>query len=146
MHDSICKCVLDIWPVFNSRQSTNVFTNKFRSQKFLQSHLQAAFSKFYGGKNNLACPYNLHLSHMLSGVFHIKFKPFWNTDLDHLPNLEMGLTRGCKNRSTGNMLFPLEHLICLPILWFAFLTELIMGLITVRYLCHFIINVENFYI
>ena len=49
----------------------NLLTNKLRSQEFLQSHIQAAFRKFYGRKNDLVCPYNLHLGHMLSDVFHI---------------------------------------------------------------------------
>jgi hypothetical protein len=92
--DAICKSLLDIWPVFNSRLSTD----KFRSQEFLQSHLKAAFSKFYRRKNDLVCPYNLHLGHMFYDVFHINFKPFWHTDLDynsyHLLDLEMGLTWG----------------------------------------------------
>ena len=35
--------------------------------------------------------------------------------------------------------------VCLNILWFVFLSGL-MGLITVRYLCHFILNMEKFYI
>jgi hypothetical protein len=59
----------------------NLFTNKFRSKEFLQSHLQAAFSKFYGRKNDQACPYNLHLSHMLFFILNLsRFETLiWNT-------------------------------------------------------------------
>ena len=40
------------------------------SQGFQLSRLQAAFRKFIGRYNDLICPYNLSLGHMLSDVFH----------------------------------------------------------------------------
>jgi hypothetical protein len=40
------------------------------SQGFLQSCLQVAFHKFYGGYNDLVCQYNLPLVQILSDVFY----------------------------------------------------------------------------
>jgi hypothetical protein len=48
----------------------SLLANKLISQGFLESHLQAPFSKFYGHYNNLVCPYNFPLGHMLSDMFH----------------------------------------------------------------------------
>jgi hypothetical protein len=48
----------------------NLLTDKLRSQGFQLSRLQAAFRKFYGRYNDLICPYNLSLGHMLSDMLH----------------------------------------------------------------------------
>jgi hypothetical protein len=48
----------------------NLLTDKLMSQGFQLSRLQAAFHKFYGRYNDLICPYNLYLDHMLSDMFH----------------------------------------------------------------------------
>jgi hypothetical protein len=48
----------------------NLLTDKLMSQGFHLSRLQAAFRKFYGRYNDLICPYNLSLGHMLSDMFH----------------------------------------------------------------------------
>jgi hypothetical protein len=100
--DFVCKSLFDIWSVFSSR----LLTHKLMSQGFQQFRLQAAFRKFHGRYNDLICPYNLLLGHMLSDMFHLKLIRYqfwipivnfsWKTDLDYglscLPNLEMGLT------------------------------------------------------
>jgi hypothetical protein len=64
---SICKCLLDIRSVFSSRQSidrqvdvTGVSTVSFTGN----------FPQLYGRYNDLICPYNLSLGHMLSDMFH----------------------------------------------------------------------------
>jgi hypothetical protein len=49
------------------------------SKGFLQSRLQAAFRKFYGRYNDLACQYNLPLGQILSTVFHTDHKAFLDT-------------------------------------------------------------------
>jgi hypothetical protein len=64
---SICKSLLEI-DQFLVRGS--LLTNKLMSQGFQLSRLQAAFRKFYGRYNDLICPYNLSLGHMLSDMFH----------------------------------------------------------------------------
>jgi hypothetical protein len=65
---------------------------------FQLSRLQAAFHKFYGRYNDLICPYNLSLGHMLSDVSYQSLSRSWHTDLDYglyrLSNLEIGLTVG----------------------------------------------------
>jgi hypothetical protein len=48
----------------------NLLTVKLMSQGFQLSRLQAAFRKFYGCYNDLICPYNLFLGHMLPDMFH----------------------------------------------------------------------------
>ena len=48
----------------------NLLTDKLMSQGFQLSPLQAAFRKFYDRYNDLICPYNLSLGHMLSDMFH----------------------------------------------------------------------------
>jgi hypothetical protein len=48
----------------------SLLTNKLMSQGFQLARLHAAFRKFYGRYNDLVCPYNLSLGHMLSDVFH----------------------------------------------------------------------------
>jgi hypothetical protein len=48
----------------------SLHTNKLMSKGFQQSHLHAAFRKFYGRYNDVICPYNLSLAHMLSDMFH----------------------------------------------------------------------------
>jgi hypothetical protein len=48
----------------------NLLTDKLMSRGFQLSRLQAAFRKFYGRYNDLICPYNLSLGHMLSDMFH----------------------------------------------------------------------------
>jgi hypothetical protein len=82
----------------------------------------------------LVCQYNLPLGQMLSDV----------PGLMCLPELELGLTAGVTGRQ--GMFTPSSHLIpplvypevrVCPILWFAIPTGL-MGLMTVRYLRHFI--------
>ena len=40
------------------------------SQEFQLSRLQAAFRKLYGRYNDLICPYNFSVDHMLSDMFH----------------------------------------------------------------------------
>jgi hypothetical protein len=54
----------------------SVLTNKLMLQGFQLSRLQAAFRKFYGRYNDLTCPYNLSLVHMLSDIFISIVKPF----------------------------------------------------------------------
>ena len=50
---------------------------KLMSQGFQLSRLQAAFRKFYGRYNDLICPYNLSLGHMLFDICFIPIvKPF----------------------------------------------------------------------
>ena len=44
----------------------NLLTNKLISQGFQLSRSQATFRKFYDRYNDLICPYNLSLGHMLS--------------------------------------------------------------------------------
>jgi hypothetical protein len=48
----------------------SLLTNLLIPLGFLQSRLQAAFRKFYGRYNDLICPCNLSLGHMLSYMFH----------------------------------------------------------------------------
>ena len=45
-------------------------TGTLMSQGFQLSRLQAAVRKCYGRYNDLICPYNLYLGHMLSDMFH----------------------------------------------------------------------------
>jgi hypothetical protein len=46
----------------------SLLTSKLITQGFQQSRLQAVFCKFCDRYNNLICPYNLPLGHMLSAV------------------------------------------------------------------------------
>jgi hypothetical protein len=62
------------------------------SQGFQLSRLQAAFRKFYGRYNDLICPYNLSLGHMLSDMFHTNRLAVLDYGSYRLPNLEIGLT------------------------------------------------------
>jgi hypothetical protein len=91
----------------------SLLTNKLMSQGFLQSRLQATFRKFYVRYNDLVCPYNLPLDHMLSDVSYQSLSCSWHTDLDYysyrLPNLEIGLTAGVTFGE--GMLVPSRHLI-----------------------------------
>jgi hypothetical protein len=48
----------------------SLLTNKLMSQGFQQSHLQAAFYKFYSRYNDLIYPCNLLSGHTLSDMFH----------------------------------------------------------------------------
>jgi hypothetical protein len=48
----------------------NLLTDKLMSQGFQLHRLQAAFCKFDGRYNDLICPYNLSVCHMLSDMFH----------------------------------------------------------------------------
>jgi hypothetical protein len=48
----------------------SLLTNKLMSQGFQMSSLRAAFRISNGRYNNLICPYNLSLDHMLSDMFH----------------------------------------------------------------------------
>jgi hypothetical protein len=57
----------------------SLLTNKLMAQGFQLSRLQAAFRKFYGRYNDLICPYNLSLGHMLCDVF----QPIVKTFLTH---------------------------------------------------------------
>jgi hypothetical protein len=76
----------------------NLLIDKLMSQGFQLSRLQAAFRKFHGRYNDLICPYNLPLGHMLSDMFHtmLSLSCYWYTDLDYgsyrLSNVEIGLT------------------------------------------------------
>jgi hypothetical protein len=57
----------------------SLLTNKLMSQGFQLSRLQAAFRKLYGHYNDLICPYNHSLSHMLSEMFHTNRKAVLDT-------------------------------------------------------------------
>jgi hypothetical protein len=52
----------------------SLLTNKLMSQGFQQSrlnlNLNKAFRKCYGRYNDIICPYNLSLGHILSDMFH----------------------------------------------------------------------------
>jgi hypothetical protein len=48
----------------------SLLTNNLMSRGCQLSRLQAAFHKFYGRYNDLICPDNLSLGHMLCDVFH----------------------------------------------------------------------------
>jgi hypothetical protein len=63
-----CKSLLEIRSGFTSRQSTYKQVDVTRVSTV--SFTQAAFRKFYGRYNDLICPYNLSLGHMLSDMFH----------------------------------------------------------------------------
>jgi hypothetical protein len=64
---SIYKSLLDIRSVFSSRQSTDKQVDVTGVSTVC---LQAALRKSYGRYNDLICPYNLSLGHMLSDMFH----------------------------------------------------------------------------
>jgi hypothetical protein len=49
---------------------SNLLTDKLMSKVFQLFLLQGALCKFYGRYNDLICPYNLSLGHMLSDIFH----------------------------------------------------------------------------
>jgi hypothetical protein len=121
----------------------SLLTNTLMSRGFLQSRLQAAFCKFYGGYNNLVCQYNLPLGQVLSDVFHEcrSLRRYWHADLDcsscRLLDLEVGLMAGVAGRR--GMLAPPGHLVP-PLVYpeIVFPTGLMRSM-TVRYLWHYII-------
>jgi hypothetical protein len=93
----------------------SLLSNKLMSQGFQLSRLEAVFRKFYGSYNDLICPYNLSLGHMLSDVSYQSLSRSWHSDLDYsyssyrLSNLEIGLTAGVTGQQ--GMLTPPCHLI-----------------------------------
>jgi hypothetical protein len=57
----------------------SLLTHKLISQRFLQSRLQAAFRNFYSRYNDILCPCNLLLGHLLFDTFHTNRSAVHNT-------------------------------------------------------------------
>lgn len=59
---------------YNQILSKKLLTNKFLLQRFQQSHLKAAFRKFFGRYNDLDCLLNLSLGQMQSDMFQVNYR------------------------------------------------------------------------